>query len=101
MNSSFTLQASSLRRAFTLTDARLGEVRLTMHHDEDAEVYLIGVLASKAARYIGDYDDFDLSAEAIRSIQPGQNIIAVHCHQTSGGQYIDVGLVNVEVAREK
>jgi hypothetical protein len=85
-----------LRREFTLTAAKFNEVRLTMHHDEDAEVYLNGVLAAKTQRWIGDYEDFDLSAESVRSLQAGRNVLAVHCHQTSGGQYIDAGLVNYE-----
>jgi hypothetical protein len=85
-----------IRREFTLPDGALGELLLSMHHDEDAEVYINGVLAVKVARYISDYEEFTISEEARKALKPGKNVFAVHCHQTTGGQYIDVGIVEVK-----
>ena len=68
------------------------DVRLQMFHDEDAEVYLNGVLACKVGGYNVDYEPFELSAAARAALRPGLNVLAIHCHQTEGGQYIDAGL---------
>jgi hypothetical protein len=87
-----------LRREITLGDLKPGDLKLLMHHDEDVEVYFNGVLAAKAARFIGSYEEFDLRPDAIKALKPDRNLIAIHCRQTSGGQYIDAGLLRYEPA---
>jgi hypothetical protein len=85
-----------LRREVALPKTKGNNLALRMHHDEDAEVYLNGVLAAKVSGYISDYEVVPISSAARGMLKAGLNTIAVHCHQTSGGQYIDVGLVEVE-----
>jgi hypothetical protein len=82
-----------LRCQFTLGRDDLSGVTLRVYHDEDAEIYLNGVLAVKLNGYITEYREFEPSAEAAAALQPGNNLIAVHCHQTTGGQGIDVGIL--------
>jgi hypothetical protein len=61
-------------------------------HDEDVEVYVNSVLGASATGYVGEYVKLPLSDVARTALKPGRNIIAVHCHQTVGGQVIDVGI---------
>ena len=67
-----------------------------LHHDEDAEVYINGVLALTVGGYITSYEAFPLTAAGKAALKPGKNLIAIHCHQTVGGQYIDFGLVDAQ-----
>ena len=84
-----------LRRDFELPDRSFSDLRLWLHHDEDAEVYVNGVLALKTSGYVTAYESQPISRAARAALKPGKNILAVHCHQTRGGQYIDVGIVEL------
>jgi hypothetical protein len=67
-----------------------------IHHDEDAEIYVNGVLAAQFSGYTVQYEMRPLSKDAVTAFKPGKNRIAIHCHQTGGGQYIDVGLATLK-----
>jgi len=71
------------------------DLQLWIHHDEDAEVYINGVLALETSGYTGEYEAVPMTKAGKAAVRPGRNLIAVHCHQTTGGQYIDVGIVDV------
>jgi hypothetical protein len=75
---------------------RDGQVGLSLHHDEDAEVYINGHLVKKVTGYTTGYNLLTLHDSAAEAFQPGRNTVAVHCRQTGGGQYIDMGLIVVE-----
>jgi hypothetical protein len=83
-----------LRRKFTLEHGLSGRVHFIVHHDEDVEIYIDGVLAARAGGFTTNYELLPMSAEACAALKPGTHVLAVHCKQTSGGQYIDVGIVS-------
>ncbi len=81
-----------LRRTVELPSGPVDGMSINIHHDEDAEVYINGVQALAVRGYITDYVAQPLDTKALAALKPGKNVIAVHCKQTGGGQYIDVGL---------
>lgn len=84
-----------LRRDFVLTEEKMNDPQLLIHHDDDVEVYINGVLAMRGNGFVTSYTPQPLSKAAKAALRKGRNIIAVHCRQQQGGQYIDVGLVDV------
>jgi hypothetical protein len=85
-----------LRREIRLPEGPYTNLHLQLHHDEDVEVYLNGVLAAKLAGYGTAYKEVPISEAARKTLRPGANVLAVSCRQTGGGQYIDVGLVELK-----
>ncbi|HEU5069223.1 MAG TPA: LamG-like jellyroll fold domain-containing protein [Verrucomicrobiae bacterium] len=85
-----------LRRNFnpgSLTAQQISNLFFTVYHDEDVEIYVNGVLAGSASGYTTSYTLLPVNAAGRAALVPNaNNVLAVHCHQTGGGQYIDVGL---------
>lgn len=84
-----------IRREVQWNGATPKNLHAWLHHDEDVEVYVNGVLAVTAQGYVSGYEAFPLTKAGARAWRPGRNVIAIHCRQTGGGQYIDMGLVNI------
>ena len=84
-----------IRQAFELKEVPKGDLYLRIYHDEDAEVFINGVLAAKVASHVSNYYEVPMTSEAMKAFVKDKNTIAVHCKQTLGGQYIDVGIVQV------
>jgi hypothetical protein len=79
-------------REFTLPAAHFAAVALSMHYDQDVEVYINGALAAKAIGPTASYEPILLRSEALAALRPGRNVLAAHCRQKGGGQYFDLGI---------
>ncbi len=84
-----------LRTVWELKTSEFDGLHLRIRHDEDVEVYVNGQKVVSLSGYVADYVDIPLGASSRDAWQAGKNTIAVHCHQTSGGQYIDAGLLKI------
>ena len=62
-------------------------------HDEDVEIYINGVLAAQESKYTTSYVEIPMTAQGRAALKPGKNIIAAHCHQIEGDQYLDLGII--------
>ncbi len=90
-----------MRRTVDLPDPLPGNIALISHHDEDIEIYVNGVLAATATGFNEDYESIPLLKDGKSAFKPGSNVIAVHCHQTGGGQYIDTGAATIVPGTKK
>ncbi len=81
-----------IRRHFTITGSVPANQQFRVFHDEDCEIYLNGTLAGSASGYVTGYVTLPMTSAGQSALKVGDNVIAVHCHQTYGGQYIDVGI---------
>jgi hypothetical protein len=82
-----------LRRTFSWDSQDLSRAKFRIHHDDSVEIFLNGHLALTSTDWLLDYLLVDLTPAQSALLNPGTNVIAVHCHQNTGPQYIDVGIV--------
>lgn len=82
-----------LRKTFTLASVPENPVLWT-HHDEDAEVYINGQRVAVVKGYTTQYEPVPVAENERSALKPGANVMAVHCRQSGGGQFIDVHLVD-------
>ncbi|BDI28855.1 hypothetical protein CCAX7_009060 [Capsulimonas corticalis] len=85
-----------IRRTITVPQGDLKNLQFAVFHDEDIDIYINGVAAAQEAGYATTIVNLPITSEAKALMKPGATVtIAAHCHQTVGGQGIDVGLASV------
>jgi len=88
-----------MRQQFTLNEVKkeeLPKLALNLHHDDNCEVYINGVLAGSFNGYTSAYEINYITREARNAlIINGKNTLSVHCFQNAGGQYMDAGIIKL------
>lgn len=99
-----------VRRTVNLTEADLEkDLWIQFSHDDVFELFVNGTRVISTGETWLQGELHQITAEEKRQLHVGENIIAAHCHNTSGGAYIDFGLfentfvapVGVETAAQK
>lgn len=65
---------------------------MDIYYDEDVEVFLNGVNIFSAKGFVTNYQSIELDRKALDALQTGKNVVAVHCRNKGGGQFIDLAL---------
>lgn len=87
-----------LRRTFKLQPSQLHgrkRLRIWTFHDDDVAFYINGVFAASAGGYSIRHIPLHITREALATLHPSKNVIAVEMHQLVNGQYFDAGIVKV------
>ena len=82
-----------LRKTFEYDGAELKAGAVVISYDEDTEVYVNGQKILGVQNYIGNYEMHVVTGALGKALRKGANTVAVHTHQTVGGQHIDLALL--------
>lgn len=82
-----------VRRVVELTPADLeGDLYIIYSHDDVFNIFLNGTKIADTGETWREGVKLQLTPEMKKLLHPGKNIIASHCHNTTGGAYTDFGL---------
>ncbi len=82
-----------LRQRFAFDGAAFDSAALVLHFDNATEVFLNGQPIWQRDHWNDRYDGYDVTGAFRGAVVTGENTLAVHTHQDSGGQYIDLALL--------
>jgi len=82
-----------LRQNFEFQGASIKTAALVIFYDEDTEVYVNGREIWRHSGYVTTYEAFAVTEKLNKALKKGRNTLAVHTHQTIGGQFIDLALL--------
>ncbi|MEQ1828280.1 MAG: sugar-binding domain-containing protein [Pirellula sp.] len=88
-----------LRKSFELASIPAMPA-LLIHHDDEATVYINGKQVASLSRWTTEYSVVRIADADRDALKLGKNVLAVHCHQDAGGQFIDVHVVDANKVPE-
>jgi hypothetical protein len=95
-NTAWTSPDIWIRKTFTMPQGTFSNLNFELFHDEAVQIYVNGTLAVSRTGFTTYYEYDAVPSSVLAQFAAGQSItIAVHCTQTTGGQGVDVGLVNL------
>lgn len=68
------------------------DLYMVYSHDDVFEIFINGKSVAKTGETWREGVKLHLGADVKKLLKPGKNIIAAHCHNTTGGAYTDFGL---------
>lgn len=89
------------RRSFDLTDKNLKTLYLKLRHDDNVIVYINGEQVFEDEGWQHSYKYIPINPEIISSLKRKNNLLAIHIRNTSGGQWLDAGLVTDKPSDQK
>ena len=85
-----------LRKTFEYDGTVFRQAAVVFSYDEDTEIYVNGQKLLSVSEFITNYRMPLVTEQLKKALKKGRNTLAVHTHQTVGGQFIDVGLLICE-----
>ena len=83
------------RQYFDFDGRDLHQLRLSVSHDDDVEIFLNGEkIYGCAPCYNGGYEFKTIDQSIKEKLIKGKNLLAIHCTNTGGPGFIDAGLYN-------
>lgn len=84
-----------IRRTFTLDDVNFHEPFLKLAHDDNVEVFLNGEMIYSYQGWEYKFQYHAIPATALKKLNKGNNVLAIHVVNTAGGAWLDAGLADV------
>ncbi|MEM1183768.1 MAG: sulfatase-like hydrolase/transferase [Planctomycetota bacterium] len=89
-----------LRNTFSIDELAGRRIGLSIFYDNATEIYVNGTRVFEVEGWSTQYEFVLLDETATSAFRHGKNTIAVHTRQDTGGQFIDAGIVTIEVKNE-